>query len=100
MISGAKWYKVAVDNVGAVLRGEWPSNAFYQWMPQSALPAAATGGYVAKSGAAIIHKGETITPESQVGNVNITNYNSVLVNNKVDEKYLEAMLGKKYYGSY
>jgi hypothetical protein len=100
IIQGSPWFKVAVDNVGAVLRGEWGPNAFYQWMPESALPAAATGGFVAKTGVAVIHKGETVTPEGQVGNVTITNYNNVLVNNKTDEKYLEDMLGRKYYGSY
>lgn len=36
------------------------------------VPQAATGGFVAQSGLAVIHKGETITPAGQGGGVNVT----------------------------
>jgi hypothetical protein len=67
------------------------------------IPRAASGGYVAETGLAIIHKGETITPASDAGpqSVSVTNYNNIIVNNRRDEQYLLDLIGKKSYsGSY
>jgi hypothetical protein len=64
--------------------------------PPPLVPKAADGGYVAKTGMAIIHKGETITPASQVGgggDINIT-INGGLTDRKTVDYMIEQIRTK------
>jgi phage-related protein len=67
------WIQDAIDALSRLAElapgvgGQATNEAIRNVLPPGALPEAQTGGWVARSGAAVIHRGEQIVPADQVG---------------------------------
>jgi phage-related protein len=67
------WIQDAIEALGRLAElapgvgGQATNEAIRNVLPPGALPEAQTGGWVARSGVAVIHRGEQIVPADQVG---------------------------------